>query len=398
MAHVEPRGRGRWVAVWKAPDGRRRARSFPRKLDADRFLATVTVDVLAGRYVDPAAGRVTFGDYAARWVAERPVRPSTRARYAGYLAHTVELERVALADLRPSTLRSWQAAVSHRCAKSTARTIRGVVASILKSAVIDRLIVASPLDGLPLPPRPDRQLVVPYSARRVRAIRDAITPRYAAAIVVGAGLGVRRGECFGLTVDRVDFLRRDVRVDRQLVGVDGGRPVFGPPKTPASVRTIPAPRSVLDALAAHLARFPAGPDGLIFTAPRGGPVERSKVGEAWRDAEVRIWARETGHELGADGWRIPAATLDAWQAAHPDGHGHRFHELRHFYVSRLIADGASIREVQDRVGHEPGSSETLRTYAHLWPEDADRTRRAIDRAFGELDDDGDAPGAATTEG
>jgi hypothetical protein len=33
-------------------------------------------------------------------------------------------------------------------------------------------------------------------------------------IVFAVAMGLRQGECFGLTVDRVDFLRRHVRVDR----------------------------------------------------------------------------------------------------------------------------------------------------------------------------------------
>lgn len=377
MAHVQKRAEGRWLATYKGADGRRRAKSFPRKKDADDWLAEQSVAVRSGSWIDPRAARVTFGDYARQWVAERPVRPSTRARYAGYLTHMRELHGVALADLRPSTLRAWQAAVGKRCAKSTTRTIRGVCSAILKSAVVDRLIPSNPLDGVALPPRPDRVLVKPYTAGRVLAIRDAITPRYGAAVIVGAGAGLRRGETFGLTVDRVDFLRRTVTVDRQLVG--DGRPTFGPPKTAASVRVVPVSQAVLDALAAHLARWPAGPSGLIFTAPRGGPVTRSKLGEAWRDAEVRVWARQAGRDL-VDGWRIPAATLAAYRAAHP-GPGGRFHELRHFYVSTLIAAGASVRVVQERVGHEPGSPETLRTYSHLWPDDDDRTRAAIDAAL-----------------
>jgi integrase len=300
-------------------------------------------------------------------------------------------------------MRAWQAALSRRVAKSTARTIRGVVGAILRSAVVDRVISSSPLEGVPMPAKPDRVLVRPYSAERVRGLRYAITPRYAAAIIVGAGLGLRRGEAFGLTVDRVDFLRREVTVDRQLVGVRDGRPVFGPPKTAASVRVIPAPQSVLDALAAHLARFPATPgagvyvegdgadrpvthDGLIFTAPRGGPVLRGKVGEAWRDAEVRLWARQSSRPLERDGFRIPAAVLDAYLEAHPDGHGHRFHELRHFYASTLIASGASVKVVQARLGHAT-AAETLDTYSHLWPDDDDRTRAALDAVFG--DDQGD---------
>lgn len=392
MAHVENRGtkaKPRHVAIYLDPDGKRRARSFTRKLDADRFLASTTVDMLRGSWVDPKAGLVTLGDYARQWVEERPVRDSTRERYEGYLAtHLGRLDGVPLGELRPSTMRTWQAGLA--CAPSTARTVRGVIAAILKSAVTDRLINASPLDGVPLPERPARVLVRPHSIERVFGVRDAITPRYAAAIILGAGAGPRRGEAFGLTVDRVDFLRREITIDRQLVGVADGRPVFGPPKTAASVRVIPAPQSVLDELAAHLARFPAGPDGLIFTSPRGGPVTRSKFGAAWHDAEVRLWARTTGQRL--DGWRIPAATLAAFDKAHPDGHGHRFHELRHFYVSTLIGGGASVRVVQERVGHEPGSPETLRTYSHLWPDDEDRTRAALDAALRRPDDQSDATG------
>jgi integrase len=374
-------GRARpWLATYHDDQGRRRTRSFTRKLDADRFLADQTVKVLDGRWVDPSAGRVTFGVYAAEWVRDRPIRDSTRTRYEGYLGHMRELRDVPLANLRASTLRTWQAALSARVAKSTARTIRGVASSILRSAVTDRLIAASPLDGVPLPPKPDRVLVRPYSAARVQALRDCITPRYSAGIVVGAGLGLRRGEAMGLTVDRVDFLRREVTVDRQLIGVRAGRPVFGPPKTAASVRIVPAPQSVLDVLAAHLATYGPGPDGLLFTAPRGGPVTRAKVGEAWRDAEVRLWAREQGLDLGPDGWRIPAYVDARWLEAHPDGHGHRFHELRHFYASTLIAAGESVKVVQARLGHA-NAAETLDTYAHLWPDDDERTRSAIDDVF-----------------
>ena len=48
---------------------------------------------------------------------------------------------------------------------------------------------------------------------------------------------VRKGEVFGLTVDRLDMLRREVHVDRQLVGLEGVGPRFGPPKTSASARS-----------------------------------------------------------------------------------------------------------------------------------------------------------------
>lgn len=63
--------------------------------------------------------------------------------------------------------------------------------------------------------------------------------RYRAVIIFAAAMGMRQGECFGLTVDRVDFLRRQVRVDRQLLAARAGIPEFGAPKPrPASGRPL----------------------------------------------------------------------------------------------------------------------------------------------------------------
>jgi hypothetical protein len=48
----------------------------------------------------------------------------------------------------------------------------------------------------------------------------------------------------GLTVDRLDMLRRTVKVDRQLAPRPGKVTEFGPTKTRASNRMIPLPRSL----------------------------------------------------------------------------------------------------------------------------------------------------------
>jgi integrase len=90
------------------------------------------------------------------------------------------------------------------------------------------------------------------------AVRDALPPELRALVTLAAGTGMRQGECFGLTVDRMRFLERMVAVDRQLVTVQGQAPTLAPPKTKASNRTIPLPQVVVDALAAHLAAFSAG--------------------------------------------------------------------------------------------------------------------------------------------
>ena len=118
----------------------------------------------------------------------------------------------------------------------------------------------------------------------VEALAGAVPDRYRALIVFAAGMGMRQGECFGLTVDRVDFLRKQVRVDRQLIACREGVPEFGPPKSKAGFRTIPMPEVVATTLAAHLARYQTGPSGLVVTSSFGHPLRRSTVGSMWHRA------------------------------------------------------------------------------------------------------------------
>ena len=113
---------------------------------------------------------------------------------------------------------------------------------------------------------------------------------------------------------------------------------------------------VVDALAAHLAEFPAGPNGLVFTLS-GKPITRSMFGHKWRSA--------------------------AQTAELPSGTG--FHALRHYYASLLIRHGESVKTVQARLGHA-SAVETLDTYSHLWPDSDDRTRDAIDSVLGSTAD------------
>jgi integrase len=57
------------------------------------------------------------------------------------------------------------------------------------------------------------------------------------------------------------------------------------------------------------------------------------------------------------------------------------HDLRHLYASLLIRHGESVRVVQERLGHA-SASETLDTYSHLWPDNEDKTRAAVDAVLG----------------
>ena len=191
--------------------------------------------------------------------------------------------------------------------------------------------------------------MVPPSIVEVMAFTVAIGAQWRAVVVTLAGSGVRIGELLGLMVADVDFLRRTISVERQRNQAGQIRPV----KSRSSRRTIPVGQVVIDALAAHLAAYPS--DGALFVDEIGEPL----LYRRWRTLSEGA-AKAAGVTFGA-------------------------HALRHFYASALIAGGASVRQVQERLGHASAVI-TLQTYSHLWPGDDDRTRDVIDAALSPLAD------------
>ena len=372
MSSIQKRPSGRYRARYRGPDGREHARHFDRKVDAQRWLDEITAAVVTGQYVDPRAGRVTFREYAELW-RERKAnhRATTRAHVETMLRRHVYpvLGDRALSSILPGDVESLVAAMSRTLAPSTVRVVHGIVASIFRAAVRDRKVAASPCESTDnLPRKVSRRKVEPLSTGAVRALAGAVPAHLRALVVLAAGTGMRQGECLGLTLDRVDFLRRALTVDRQLVTVQGAPPFLGPPKTSASVRTIPLPQVVVDELAAHAAvtrplevdvedqsgALPVSVRVALLFSLDDGPVRRTALsGRVWRPA-------------------VRAAGLPS---------GTRFHDLRHYYASLLIRHGESVKTVQARLGHA-SAQETLDTYAHLWPDSDDRTRDAVDAVLG----------------
>jgi integrase len=226
---------GKYRAMWRV-DGAQRSKTFEHRRDAVAHLAQVTTDLARGTYLDPRAGRITFGDFAETWRVIQQHRPTTAAQVEGHLRRHVYpiLGARALRDLKPSTIQAWAKGLT--LSPSTAKVVATYVSMILKAAVRDGLIPTNPAEGIKLAKVEVHQVVIP-STEDVLAISEAMPDRYQAMVTLAAGTGLRQGEVFGLTLDRVDFLRRSVRVDRQLQTVSGP-PALCPPKTAASVRAV----------------------------------------------------------------------------------------------------------------------------------------------------------------
>lgn len=343
----DPKKRPRWRARWRDPNGKQRSQVFDRKVDAEAHLTAMEHRKRTGEYVDPSAGRVTVRDWCEGWRKVQAHRQSTMQQVESHFRIHLypTLGDHELRALRPSEVQAWVSKIGEGLKPATVSVIYAHFSSAMKAAAHDRLIARTPCERIKLPKREHRE-VVPPTVEEVAALAASIDERYRAAVVLAAGSGLRLGEVFGLQLDRVDFLRRLVRVDQQLVTPDNGPAFLAPPKTNAAVRAVPIADVVLEELAGHVRRFPPV-EGFVFTNSAGQPVRRSALQKQWTLARRK-------------------ACVD----------GVTFHGLRHHYASALIAAGCSVKAVQKALGHA-SATETLNTYAHLWPDDEDRTRAAI---------------------
>ncbi|MET0696874.1 MAG: site-specific integrase [Acidimicrobiia bacterium] len=352
MSSIDKRN-GRWRARWRTPEGSSRSQTFDRRWEAEEHLNEVEHSKIRHNYVDPRAGQVSFREYAEAWRLSQPHRGATGISVEQQLRLHIypTLGDRPLSMIRPSELQAMVRGLSDRLAPTTVAVVFGKVRAVFAAAVRDRLIATSPCGAVKLPKRPPARTLEVLATDEVLALADAIHPRYRALVITGATTGLRPGELFGLTVGRVDFLRRMITVDQQLVRTPGGVDL-GPLKTSSSYRTVPVADVTLGDLSQHLSKWPADL-GFVFTNNRGGPIQEHPFRQAWATARRRA---------GTPEWATP-------------------HHLRHYYASLLIAGGESVKVVQTRLGHA-SAKVTLDTYGHLWPESEDQTRRILNLALG----------------
>ena len=326
---VHRTGRTSWQARWRDPTGSQHSNNFGRRIDAERFLVTIEARKLEGIYIDPQAGRIRLGDFAeqttAGWVNRRD---STKARDESYLRSLVlpVFADMPIGAISVFDVQEWVSDLdADGYAPATIRHAYQLMGRICNDAVTAGLIARTPCRDVNLPKIQDTEKRF-LSPTEIAHLADTIDPRYKALVITAAYTGCRVGELIALDVDRYHPDKRIIRIERSLAEVRGHLR-FGPPKTAAARRAVSVPSWLPDVIDQHLDDHPAGSDGLIFTAPEGGPIRRNTF-------RSRFW--------------LPAVADSVGQPM-------RFHDLRHSHVALLIAQGAHPAVIASRLGHHGAS-------------------------------------------
>ncbi|HLZ37440.1 MAG TPA: site-specific integrase [Mycobacteriales bacterium] len=203
--------------------------------------------------------------------------------------------------------------------------------AVLNTAVADGSIARNPcrIRGAGSDRAPERPVATPA---QIAALADAITPRYRAAVLLGAWGGLRRGEILGLLRDDVDldYGRVTVRRTRTELLSTGDR-FDSPPKTAAAYRMVALPPHVVPEIAYHLEHF-AGSER-VFVARDGSPMRGDALRQAFERARNQVGLPEL-----------------------------RFHDLRHTGQTLAAAAGASLADLMRRLGHS--STIAAKRYLH----------------------------------
>ncbi|SHN44090.1 tyrosine-type recombinase/integrase [Cryptosporangium aurantiacum] len=356
---IRKRDSGRYQVRYPGPDGQTRTapETFARKSDAERYLSLIEVQMMRGEWVDPARAEVRLGEYAERWIEERPgLRPRTRELYSWLLGKHVApyLGGVPLGKLDTPLVREWRSTLLHKgvspsMAAKSYRLLRAVLMTAVKE---DGILRVNPcrIPGADQESPEERPVL---TLAQVFQLADAVPGRYRAFILVSTFGCLRWGEAIALQRQDIDPVRGTVRVRQAFTEQRGKGLVLGPPKSRAGLRTVTVPASILPAVRDHLVgSVPDDPDALVFTVPSGRPI--------WR-----------GNFNKLVGWKATVTALGV--------PGLHFHDLRHTGNTLAARTGASLADLMARMGHD--SSDAAIVYQHA---SAEADRKIADAINAEL--------------
>lgn len=340
MASIKKRPDGSWRARYRDVVGKEHAKHFPRKIDAQQWLDEVTASVVAGTYIDPNSARTTVGEWCHAWLAGYANnRPSTVKQARSHLKH-IEAAFGArpLGSIRPSEVKAWTAKLkADGYADSTVYALHARLSQLFTDAVHDGLIPKSPVSRRTSPGAGKQR---PYVAttEQVWDIHDAMPEGMRPAILLAAFAGLRVAEAVALRVSDVDFLKGIISPDIQYPSE--------PLKTEMSRTPIPVPRELTLLLNYNPRRWGST---TIVANVAGRPIAPYTLETKFRSARANVEG-------------LPE--------------GFRFHDLRHYFASLLIASGLDVKVVQTRLRHSSAKT-TLDTYGHMWPDKDESARAAI---------------------
>ena len=262
-----------------------------------------------------------------------------------------------------------------------------------------KIILYSPAEDVMVPklgPR-DKRLRI-HSIHEIERVLTYLMdkPHKYYAALIAYYTGMRISEVYALTWDDIDFEEGTIRVNKSLMKVSGPLPedekrkgfrsstkpvwFFGPCKSESSYRTIAVGDRLLDELAEYRAEQEEHEKeyGESYKRYYIEDEEASSRRKASRIIQLRDGENPAGHRMIKPVFVMKDGTFNGtnmWGTENQRiekslGIEFSFHDLRHTHATLLIQNGASIKDIQTRLGHE-----SAQTTLDLYTESTEKMRR-----------------------
>jgi len=342
----------RWIGQITMPNGRKKTKSGKIQGQVKKWLLDQRKAIQEGAYLTDETR--TLESFLCRYiedVAPHTLSPRTILSYSYLINNHIlpEIGGLRLSQIRPEHLQALYAKkLNEGRSRRTVRYIHHFLHSSLRIAYKWGLVLRNVAD-LVEPPASERKTATILTASQARQLlevvrQDRLYPLYVCAV----SLGMRQGELLALEWPDVDFERRTISISKQLQYIPGMGLLVKPPKTRASIRTLPLPDVAFSALLEHKARSNSQ---LIFATANSTPFSPRNI--------LRHF-HATLAEMG-----LPKMA---------------FHNLRHSCASFHLAVGTNPKVVQELLGHS-NIGITLSTYSHLLPGVQEEAARNINKIF-----------------
>ncbi len=389
FGYVRKMPSGRWQASYVHPPsvGKRHTapRSFHTKGDANEWLNNEATLIAKGTWEPPrvraeraAADAVeqqvlTFGAFALSYLEGRhDLRATTRASYTTALhKHLIPtFGPMALDEVDGPAVRAWFASYGRKTPTARAHAY-ALLKQIMDAAVEDELLPRNPCRikaGARAKTKREPEVLTLDELLR---LADAMPAKFRALALLSGFCGLRFGEAVALRRRDVDLKNKTVVVTRTFIRADHAK-ATNEPKTNAGRRTVAMPDIVVDALRQHLkdVGIAGGRDALVFPGANGELLAPS----ALYGRSPRIERRGT-KRYRKSGYGFYAAREEIGR---PSLH---WHDLRRTAATLGAQNGATVKEMQARLGHS-----TPAMALHYQGASAERDRALADRIQAQVDD------------
>ena len=305
---------------------------------------------------DTVRSDMLFSDYLTEWlkIIKSTVRRTTFSSYSSLVKSVIkpyfEKLEVTLDGLKPIHIQAFYTRELERVTSSTVIHYHAVIRRALIYAVKIELLDSNPIDRVE---RPKKEHYIPayYDSQEINRLFELVAGTdLEVPVKLAAFYGLRREEVLGLRWKAIDFVDNTITINHTVTQIEeNGKTVTvasDTTKTKFSMRTLPM-----------VPQFRK----LLLRKKEEQAELRRVCGKCYNKEFLDYVC------VNALGERIKPSYLTNSFPAFVVKNGMRrirFHDLRHSCASLLLANGVSLKHIQEWLGHSDFST-TANIYAHL---------------------------------